>query len=53
MNANGYAKIELGTLRVVRDNMRNADLSRAIKIAQGHNDEFERKWNEFFAVQRN
>ena len=48
MNANGHAKIELGTLRVVRKNISPHDLRRALEIARDHNSEFERKWDEFF-----
>ena len=49
MNADGYAKIELGTLRVIQRKMDPSDLRRAVKIAKDHNVEFERKWDEFFS----
>ena len=48
MSADGFAKIELGTLRVVKEGMPPAALKRAVKIAEEHNAEFERKWDEFF-----
>jgi len=48
MSATGHAKIELGTLQVVREKMSPSDLRRALKIAKEHNSEFERKWDEFF-----
>ena len=48
MSADGFAKIELGTLRVVKESMPPAALKRALKITEEHNIEFERKWNEFF-----
>ena len=48
MNAGGYAKIELGSLSVIRNQMKPADLRRAMTIAKEHNAEFERKWDEFF-----
>lgn len=48
MCADGFAKIELGTLRVVKEKMSPSALKRAIKIAKENNSEFERKWDEFF-----
>ena len=48
MSSDGFAKIELGTLRVVKGNMPPGVLKRAVKIAAEHNLEFERKWDEFF-----
>ena len=48
MSSDGFAKIELGTLRVIRGNIPPAALKRAINIAKEHNSEFERKWDEFF-----
>ena len=48
MHANGYAKIELGTMRVVRSTLKRVDRNRALEIAQVHNATFERKWDEFF-----
>jgi hypothetical protein len=48
MNTNGHAKIELGSLRIVKNHLPDADLRRAMTIAKDHNDEFERKWDEFF-----
>jgi hypothetical protein len=48
MNANGHAKIELGTLRIVRESMKGSDLKRALKIAGENNADFERKWDEYF-----
>lgn len=48
MSADGFAKIELGTLVVVKEKMSPAALKRALKITAEHNLEFERKWDEFF-----
>ncbi len=48
MSSGGFAKFELGTLRVVKASMPPAALKRAVKIAEDHNAEFERKWDEFF-----
>lgn len=49
MNANGYAKIELGSLTVVKSTFKNVTLNKVLKLARTHNDLFERKWNEFFS----
>ena len=46
--AEGFAKIELGSLHVARDSMPAAALRRALKIAAEYNADFERKWDEFF-----
>lgn len=48
VNTNGHAKIELGSLRVTKNQLPPADLRKALEIAKDHNSEFERKWNEFF-----
>ncbi|NCC53236.1 MAG: DUF4160 domain-containing protein [Spartobacteria bacterium] len=48
MNASGHARIELGTLRVIKASMRATDIKRALKIARANNAEFERKWDEYF-----
>ena len=48
LNANGYAKIELGSLTVVKSTFKNATLHKVLNLVRKHNDEFERKWNEFF-----
>ena len=43
-----FAKIELGTFKIVRNTLPSADLRRALSITKEHNAEFERKWDEFF-----
>jgi hypothetical protein len=48
MGANGFAKIELGTFKVVRNNLPPADRRRVMEIVRENNAEFERKWDEFF-----
>jgi hypothetical protein len=48
VGADGFAKFELGTLRVVQEKMSPVALKRALKIARENNLEFERKWDEFF-----
>jgi len=48
MNASGFAKFELGSLHVVKSSMKSVDTKRALKIAATYNDEFERRWDEFF-----
>ena len=49
IGVNGYAKIELGSFKVIRNNLPPADLRRVLKIGGEYNAEFERKWNEFFS----
>ncbi len=49
VNSDGFAKIELLTLRVVKNFMKPADLKRAIEITEKHRFEFGRKWDEFFS----
>ena len=44
----GYAKIELKTLRAVRHGLKPKELKRVLQITREHRQEFERKWDEYF-----
>jgi hypothetical protein len=48
-NANGFAKIELATLRVTNNHMRPKDLKKALSIVEANKGNFERKWDEYFS----
>lgn len=43
-----FAKIELGTLNVIRNYLKPMDLKRALQIVKVHEKEFERRWDEYF-----
>ena len=47
-NSSGFAKIELGSLKVVQDYLKPKDLKFALKIVKEHEKEFERIWDEWF-----
>lgn len=44
----GYAKIEIKTLKVVQNYMKPKELKRALQITREHRGEFERRWDEYF-----
>ena len=44
-----FAKIELESLRVVKNFMKPKDLQRALQIISEHREEFERRWDEYFS----
>ena len=46
--AEGFAKIELSDLRVVRNYLRPSDLKKALIIVEQQRFNFERKWDEYF-----
>ena len=46
---NGYAKIDLTTLRVSDKHLRQPDLKQALAIVEQHKSEFIRRWNDYFA----
>nr|VFK15276.1 MAG: protein of unknown function (DUF4160) [Candidatus Kentron sp. LPFa] len=46
--ADGFAKIELTTLRVVNNYLKPKDLKKALAIVQSHSAEFEVRWDEYF-----
>ncbi len=48
LKGEGFAKIELGTFKVVKNYLKPKELKRALEIVRERNDEFERKWNEWF-----
>lgn len=43
-----FAKIELGTLNVTNCHMKPKDLKKALAIVEANQDEFGRKWDEYF-----
>ena len=47
-NADGFAKIELESFKVVQNYMKQKDLKLALEITKEHKNEFERIWNEWF-----
>lgn len=48
MKGDGFAKVELGTLRVVHNFLKTQELKQALEIIKEHQDEFERIWDEWF-----
>jgi len=44
----GFAKIELSSLKVVQNYMKPKDLKLALAITKEHKEMFERRWNEWF-----
>ncbi|RKZ48571.1 MAG: DUF4160 domain-containing protein [Candidatus Parabeggiatoa sp. nov. 2] len=48
MKGGNHAKIELPTLRVVYNYLKPQELRKALEIAEIYQDEFERRWNEYF-----
>jgi Domain of unknown function (DUF4160) len=48
MKSGDFAKIELSTLRVVRNNMKLNELKKALSIVAQHRIQFEEQWNEYF-----
>jgi len=49
LKGDGYAKIELLSLRVVENFMKPAELKKALSIAEQYRFEFGRKWDEYFS----
>jgi hypothetical protein len=43
-----FAKIELGSLKVVKNFLKLSDLKKALAITREYSSEFERKWDEYF-----
>ena len=48
MKGDDFAKIELKSLRVVKNTFKKNELSKAFKIAKKNDNHFERKWDEYF-----
>lgn len=48
MKNNGFAKIHLANLKVVQSFLDPKELKAALKIVKEHQQEFERKWDEWF-----
>lgn len=44
----GFAKIELGSLRVVQNYLKPNELKKALELTKQHQESFERVWNEWF-----
>jgi len=44
----GFAKIELNSLRVVQNYLKPKDLKAAMALVEEHQKEFERVWDEWF-----
>jgi len=48
MKGSDFAKIELPTLRVVYNYLKPQELKKVLEITEIYQDEFERRWDEFF-----
>lgn len=48
MKNEGFAKIELANLIVVQNYLKPKDLKSALEIIAKHQNEFERRWDEWF-----
>lgn len=48
-NANGFAKIELATLKVTYSKMKPKDLKKALALIAVNQDDFMRRWDEYFS----
>ncbi len=49
MKGDDFAKVELEDLKVVKNYLSAKDLKLALKIIEEHREEFERRWDEWFA----
>jgi len=48
MKSDGFAKVELKSLKIVQNYLKPKDLKLALKIVNENRDEFERIWDEWF-----
>jgi len=48
MNGDGFAKVELQSLKVVKNYFKSKDLKLALEIVKENRDKFERIWDEWF-----
>ncbi len=48
LKGEGFAKVELKTLKVVQNYLKPKDLKIALKMVQENRDDFIRSWNEWF-----
>lgn len=48
MKGGDFAKIELGTLRVVNNTFKPHEIKRALEITKTYHTDFLRAWNEYF-----
>ena len=49
MNGSGFAKVELGNLKVVQNYFKSKDLKLALEIIKENKNKFERIWDEWFS----
>lgn len=49
MKNDEFAKVNLQNLQVVHSTFKSKDLAFVLETIKAHRDEFERKWNEYFA----
>lgn len=49
LKGDDFAKIEITTLKVVQNYMKPNDLKKALDIISEYQEEFERKWDEWFS----
>ncbi|MFP4031184.1 MAG: DUF4160 domain-containing protein [Thermodesulfobacteriota bacterium] len=52
MKGGDFAKIDLTTLQVVRNEMKSNELKRALSIVKKEKTNFIRKWHEYFRQRR-
>jgi hypothetical protein len=48
MKGGDFAKIELGSLRVITNTFKPQEIKRALEITNNHQTYFLRAWNEYF-----
>ena len=48
MKGEGFAKIELGSFKVVQNYLKTQELKQALEIVKKNDKDFERIWNEWF-----
>ena len=51
MKGGDFAKIELSNIQITKKFLKPKDLKKALKIIEEYQDEFERKWDEYFQRQ--
>jgi len=49
LKSDGFAKIELASLKVSQNYLKPKDLKQALEITKKHKNEFEAAWNEWFS----
>ncbi|MGE4509783.1 MAG: DUF4160 domain-containing protein [Sulfurimonadaceae bacterium] len=48
MRGEGFAKIELHSMKVVQNCLKPNELKKALTLTKEHQKEFERRWDEWF-----